>query len=45
MHKDCPQRGDRIRNLHNLQKASTMKDVGGNISRTYAVLDSRKADH
>ena len=45
VYKYCPQRGDRMRNVHNLQEASTLEDVGRNISRTYAALDNKQVDN
>ena len=45
MYKGFPQRGDRMRNVHNLQEASTVQNVGKNISRIYATLDNRQAEN
>ena len=32
-------------NLHNIQEASIVGDVGGSVKRIYATLEGRKVDH
>ena len=32
-------------NLHNIQEASNVGDVGGSVQRIYAALDGRQVDH
>ena len=38
----CPRKKN---NLHNIQDASNVGDVGGSVQRIYASLDGRQADH
>ena len=45
MYKEKPERGDRMKNMHNLQEASIVEDVGMNISRMYVVLYNIQVDH
>ena len=32
-------------NLHNIQEASNVEDVGGSVQRIYVALDERQVDH
>jgi hypothetical protein len=41
MYKDCPHRKDRVKTMHNVQEATTVKDMG----RIYAALDDRQEEY
>jgi hypothetical protein len=41
MFRDCPHRGEKVRNLHNVQLDETMEDMGRNVPRIYASLDNK----
>jgi hypothetical protein len=41
MYKDCPQRNDRVKTVHNIQEATTIEDMG----RIYAALNDRQAEY
>jgi hypothetical protein len=39
MHKDCPHRGDKARNTHNVQQVAIVEDIGKNVPNIYTALD------
>jgi hypothetical protein len=41
LYKDCPHRKDRMKTMHNIQEATTVKDMG----RIYASLNDRQAEY
>jgi hypothetical protein len=41
MHKDFPQRGDKVRDVHNVQHTATIEDMGINVHRIYATLNNK----
>jgi hypothetical protein len=43
MHKDCPQRGDKVRATHSVRKTATIEDMGKAMPRIYATLDNKHA--
>jgi hypothetical protein len=43
MFRDCPHRSDKVRVVHNVQRAETVGDMGRNIPRIYAALDNKQA--
>jgi hypothetical protein len=43
MFRDCPHRGDKVRDVHNVQQAKTVEDMGRNVPRIYAFLDNKQA--
>jgi hypothetical protein len=45
MYRDCPQRGEKWRTVHNVQQAETMEDMGRNVPRIYEALDNKKAEY
>jgi hypothetical protein len=45
VYKDCPHKGDRMRNVHNIQEAATVEDMGRSVPRIYAVMDNRQVDY
>jgi hypothetical protein len=45
MFKDCSHRGEKVRNVHNVQQAETMEDMGINVSRIYESLDNMKKEY
>jgi hypothetical protein len=42
MRRDCPQRSDKVRIVHSVQKSTTVEDMGINVPRIYTVLDNKK---
>jgi hypothetical protein len=43
--KDCPQRGEKGRAIHNVQQAETMEDMGRYVPRIYASLDNKQEEY
>ena len=41
LYKYCPHKKDRVNTMHNIQEATTIKDMG----RIYAALDDRQAEY
>jgi hypothetical protein len=44
MYKYCPQRGENVRIVHNVQQLETMEDMGRSVPRIYAALDNKQVD-
>jgi hypothetical protein len=44
MHRDFPQRGDKVRTVHNVQQVATVEDMGRNVPRIYAALDNKQVE-
>jgi hypothetical protein len=44
MYKDCPQRGEKVRTIYNVQQDDTVEDMGRNVPRIYAALDNKQAE-
>jgi hypothetical protein len=44
MHRDFPQRGEKVRTVHSVQQAATVEDMGRNVPRIYAALDNKQAE-
>jgi hypothetical protein len=44
MHRYFPQRCDKERTVHSIQKVVTMEDMGRNVPRIYIVLDNKQAE-
>jgi len=42
LYRDCPNKGERIINLHNIQEAEIVEHIGGNMPRIYAYLDNKQ---
>jgi len=42
MYKDCPHRGEKVRNIHNVQHDDIVEDMGRNMLRIYIALDNKK---
>jgi hypothetical protein len=42
MHKDFPQRGDKVTTMHNVQQDVTIEDMGRNVRRIYIALDNNQ---
>jgi hypothetical protein len=45
MYKDCPNKEDKMKTMHNIQEATTVEDMGRNIPRMYAALEDQQAEH
>ena len=43
-YRDCPHRKDKARNVHTIQQAETVEDMGNRMSRIYAALDNKQAE-
>jgi hypothetical protein len=43
MFRDCPQTGEKVRFVHNVQQVETMEDMGRNVPRIYTSLDKKQA--
>jgi hypothetical protein len=43
--KYCPHRGEKSRDVHNVQRAETVEDMGRYVARIYADLDNKKAEY
>jgi hypothetical protein len=41
MYKDCPHKKDGVKTMHNIQEATTVRDMG----RIYAALNDRQAKY
>jgi hypothetical protein len=41
MHRDFPQRGDKVRTAHSVQQVATVEHMGRNVPRIYIVLDNK----
>jgi hypothetical protein len=41
-YRDCPHRNDKVRDVHNVQQAETMEDMGISVPRIYAALDNKQ---
>jgi hypothetical protein len=44
MFRDCPQRGEKVRNTHNVLKDATFEEMGGSVPRIYVALDNKQAE-
>jgi hypothetical protein len=45
MFRDCPHRGEKGRNVHNVQQAETVEGMGKNVPRIYASLDNKQVGY
>jgi hypothetical protein len=45
LYRDCPQKEVRMRNVHHIQEATTVEEVGRNIPRIYVSLENQHADY
>jgi hypothetical protein len=45
MYRDCPQKGEKVRIVHNVQQYETVEDMGKNVPRIYASLDNKKVEY
>jgi hypothetical protein len=45
MYKDFPHKGDKMRNVHNIEEANIVDDVEKSMPRIYASLDNRQEDY
>jgi hypothetical protein len=45
MFRDCPHRGEKVRIVHNVQKAETVEDMGINVPRIYTALDNKQEEY
>jgi len=45
MFKDCPHEKHDNRRVHNVQEEATINDVVRSMSRIYATIENRQADH
>ena len=44
MYRDCPQRGEKARIVHNVQQVDTVEEMGRNVPRIYAALDNKQVE-
>jgi hypothetical protein len=44
MHRYFPQRGEKVRIVHNVQQVATVEDMGRNVPRIYTALDNNKVE-
>jgi hypothetical protein len=40
----CPLKSDKVRDLHNVQQAKTMEDMGRSVPRIYETLDNKQSE-
>jgi hypothetical protein len=45
MFRDCPHRSDKVRVVHNFQRAEIVEDMGRSVPRIYATLDNKQAKY
>jgi hypothetical protein len=45
MFRDCPHKGEKVRNVHNVQQDETMEDMGINVPRIYVALDNKQEEY
>jgi hypothetical protein len=45
VYRECPQKGERMRFVHNIQEDETMEEMGRNMPRIYATLDNKQAKY
>ena len=45
LYRDFPHKGERMRIIHNIQKAKTVEDMGGNMPRIYVALDNKQEQY
>ena len=45
MFRDCPHRGEKVRNVHNVKHDETLEYMGKNVPRIYASLDNKKKEY
>jgi hypothetical protein len=45
LYKECPKKEGRMRNVHHIQKETTIEDVGRNIRRIYVALENQHVQH
>jgi hypothetical protein len=45
LYRDCPHKGERMRNVCNIQEVETVEDMGGSMPRIYVVLDNKQAEY
>jgi hypothetical protein len=45
MLRDFPHKGEKVRTVHNVQQAETMKDMGKNVPRIYTALDNKQVEY
>jgi hypothetical protein len=45
MYRDFPQRGEKVRTVHNVYQVETMKDMGKIVPRIYATLDNNQEEY
>jgi hypothetical protein len=44
MYKDCPHRGEKVRNVQNLQQDDVVEDMGRNVTRICVTLDNKQVE-
>jgi hypothetical protein len=44
MHRDFPQRGDKVKTMYNVQQVVTIEDMGRYVPRIYVALDNKKVE-
>jgi hypothetical protein len=42
---DCPNRGEKVRIVHNVQQAEIVEDMGRNVPRIYAALYNKQVEY
>jgi hypothetical protein len=45
MYRDCPNRGEKGRTIHNVQQDETVEDMGRNVPRIHAALDNKQEEY
>ena len=45
MFRDCPHKSDKVKVVHNFQRAETVEDMGRSVPRIYAALDNKQAEY
>jgi hypothetical protein len=44
MYIDFPHRGEKVKNVHNVQQANTVEYIGRNVPRIYTTLDNKQVE-
>jgi hypothetical protein len=45
LYRDHPQKGERMRNVHNIQEAKIVENMGGRMPRIYATLENKQIEY
>jgi hypothetical protein len=44
-YRDCPHKNGKVRDVHNVQQAETVEDMGSRMPRIYAALDNKQVEY